>query len=214
MEENMDILNPEQPDNTRVLIVNWLKFLLTVQIISMTVSVLSTLFMSLSGGILTKLTGLASKALSLCVMVAMFRLSSANVRYRKAFIASVISAIGTIAENLTIGPNHMLVISLVSFAGSIAGLVAVYQEYRGHSEIAADAGDSELSRKWCSLFVWQVVVGVVISAITVFSVGIGAAAEAEMTNFVAILVSIAMIPGLVLQVIYLRYLKKTLAIIE
>lgn len=214
MEENMEILNPEQPRDTRVLIVKWLKFLLTVQMTSWAVSVLSTLFMSLSGGVLIQLTGVAGKVLTLCVMAALFKLSSVNVRYRIAFIALLISAIGTIAESLIIAPNLMLVISLVSFAGSIAGLVAVYQEYHGHIEVASDAGDSELSRKWCSLFVWQVVIGVVISLISISVSVLGVAADADLEKLVRLLVPVISIPGFILEAIYIYYLKKTLALYE
>ena len=102
----------------------------------------------------------------------------------------------------------------VASIGSIAGLVAVYQEYHGHSEIAGDAGDSELSRKWCRLFVCQIVVGVVISLISISVSVLGVAADADMVKLASLLVPVISVPGLVLEAVYICYLKKTLALFE
>lgn len=214
MEEMIDLKNREEPENVRDVLVKWLKFLLAVQLIDLVVSAVVELVLLVPVGGIGTLADWVGKTLKLCVIVAMFRLSAVNQRYRKAFVAYLIAAIGTLAESLTVGPGLALAVSLISLAGSIAGLVAVYQEYYGHGEIAEAAGDPNLSRKWNSLFVWQIVVGLVISLITVSSVMIGAAADAEMTRLVSILVPIVMIPGILLQVVYLRYLKKTLALIE
>lgn len=214
MEEMITLKNQKEPEYGWDVLVKWLKFLLAVQLTQLAVSIVAVLFLLIPVGGIRILADWVGKVLTLCMIMAMFRLSDANQRYRKAFIAHLIVAIGAIAESLTIGPGLALAVSLISLAGSIAGLVAVYQEYYGHGEIAEAAGDSNLSRKWNSLFVWQIVVGLVISLITVFSVMIGAAADAQMTRLVSILVPIAMIPGIILQIIYLRYLKKTLALIE
>lgn len=214
MEEMIDVNNPEAHEYDRDVMAKWLKFLFTVQLVDLAVSVVVALVLLVPAGGIGTLADWVSRAVTLCVIVAMFRLSAANQRYRKAFIAYLIAAIGTIAESLSVDPGLALVFSLISLVGSIAGLVAVYQEYYGHGEIAESAGDSDLSRKWNSLFVWQIVVGLVISLVTVSSVMIGAAADAEMTKLVSIIVPIVMIPGILLQVIYLRYLKKTVALIE
>lgn len=214
MEEMLERRTPIGSDNAIPVLVKWLKYLIVIQFINLAVSILSMPALIPGSDLLGKLIMLINYGTAVCVIVILFQLSAVNEHYRKAFIAAVISAVGTVSERIPVGPKLALVASLVSLAGTVAGLVADYQEYHGHSEVAKTAGDLNLSQRWKSLFVWQVVVGLVISAITVFSVGIGAAAEAEMTRLVAILVCVAMIPGLFLQVVYLRYLKKTLALVE
>ena len=211
MDEMMDLRNQ---DDNRELLTKWLKLLLTVQIVSLAVSVVSTMLLLVPVGGLAKLTDLLGKVLGFCVILVLYKLSPVNERYRFAFIASLVAAAGTIAEQLTFGPGLALVVSLVSLAGSIGGIVALYQEYHGHSEIAEAAGASDLSRKWCSLFVWQFVVGLVISGVTIMVTMIGVAAETDLVRLVAILVPVVSVPALALEAVYLTYLKKTLALVE
>ncbi len=211
MDEMMDLRNQ---DDNRELLTKWLKLLLTVQIVSLAVSVVSTMLLLVPVGGLAKLTDLLGKVLSLCVIVVLYKLSPVNARYRFAFIASLVAAAGTIAEQLTFGPGLALVVSLVSLAGSIGRIVALYQEYHGHSEIAEAAGAPELSRKWCSLFVWQFVVGLVISGVTIMVTMIGVAAETDLVRLITILVPVVSVPALALEAVYLTYLKKTLALVE
>ena len=122
--------------------------------------------------------------------------------------------VGSLAEKLTFGSGLAMVVSLVSFAGSIGGIVALYQEYYGHSEIAQMGRAPELRRKWCSLFLWQIAAGIIISLVTVSTAMIGAAAETDMVKLVSILVPVVSVPALALEAVYLSYLKKTLALFE
>ena len=209
-----EMMNLRNQDNGRNLLTQWLKLLLTVQTVSLAVSVVSMMLLLVPVGGLAKLMDLLGKVLGICVILVLYKLSPVNERYRFAFIASLIATAATIAEQVTFGPGLALVVSLVSLAGSIGRIVALYQEYHGHSEIIEAAGASELTRKWCSLFVWQFVVGLVISGVTIMVCMIGAAAETDMVRLVTVLVPIVSIPGLALEAVYLTYLKKTLALLE
>lgn len=198
MEENMELVYQDGGDNAKALLAKWLKFLLTVQLVSIAVSVISVF------GILGTLIQLVSIGVSVCVMVALFQLSAVNERYRKAFIFTVVQVIGTVGSLLMAN-------LLFSLAISVGGLVAMYQQYQGHSEVT-ESEDPDLSRKWHSLFIWQLVVGVILGLLSVVAAVIGVAAGAEVTALVAVVVAIATTPSLILQVIYLLYLKKTLAL--
>ena len=164
MNEMMDTQNS---NDHRDLLVKWLKLLLSVQTFSLAVSAVSMALMLVPVGGAAKLIELLAKVLNICVIVILYNLSPVNRRYRFAFIASLIAMVGSLAEKLTFGPGLAMVVSLVSFAGSIGGIVAMYQEYYGHSEIAQMGRAPELRRKWRSLFVWQIVVGVLVSLVTV-----------------------------------------------
>ena len=148
------------------------------------------------------------------IQLLLYNLSPVNRRYRYAFVASLIAMVGSLAEKLTFGPGLAMVVSLVSFAGSIGGIVALYQEYYGHSEIAQMGRAPALRRKWCSLFVWQIVVGILISLVTFAVAMIGSAAEADLFKLVSNLVPVVSVPALALEAVYLSYLKKTLALYE
>lgn len=201
MTENQELfVQPEEQGNGRALLVKWLKFLFTVQLVSFAVSVVS-LF-----GILNALTQWVSIGLAVCVVVAMFQLGSVNERYRKAFIFTVVQLVGTLGGLLL--PN-----TIFSLVTSIGSFVAAYQQYQGHSEIT-EAGDSVLSRKWHSLFIWELVVGVIAGVISIVAAVIGGLAGAETAALVSIVLAIVALPTLGLQVLYLLYMKKTLALLE
>ena len=200
MEERTELVYQDGTDHAKELLAKWLRFLLTVQLVSFAVSVVSLI------GILGTLTQLVSIGLSVCLIVALFQLSAVNERYRKAFIFTVVQVIGTVGSLLM---TNMI----FTLASSVGGLVAMYQQYQGHSEITAPA-DPVLSRKWHSLFIWQLVVGVVITIISVAAVLIVVTASGDTAALTMFVVALATIVSLALQVIYLRYLKKTLALFE
>ena len=69
-----------------------------------------------------------------------------------------------------------------------------------------------LSGKWGRLFTWELVVGIITVfgtiAATVVGIGMGSALEA----LIGIVLLLAVIPGIALEVLYLVYLKRTLAL--
>ena len=88
-----------------------------------------------------------------------------------------------------------------------------YQEYHGHSEIAAQ-WDEKLAKKWRNLFVWEVVIALVTSVFSVFGTVILVATEMLTDTITTVIIALTTGIGLVLEGLYLLYMKRTLALIE
>ncbi len=97
----------------------------------------------------------------------------------------------------------------IMIAINICGLIGLYQEFNGHAEILLTI-DSKLSKKWHTLFNWNVfgsIVVVIISAPILVLVGIVTFADENiMGMFAAVLVAGF---SIIIQAVYLIYLKRT-----
>ena len=172
----------------------WLPVLFTIHLISLPLTFLA----AVTGWrtILTWITGVLSTG----SILALFRLTPENQRYRTAAIFSCIVFFGNMINPLGGGVILSLVVSVCS-------IIAMYQEYVAHSELCAGI-DAVLSRKWHSLFTWKLIVGLLSgflsSAGVVIAVLVGMDSEAIVTVAVVFIgaVSAAM------EVFYLCYLRR------
>ena len=198
MSDNVEIMRNCDYENAAPLLSKWLKFLFLTQIMNVAVSVAGAI------GVPSGITGVVSIVLTGCLLYAMFQLSAVNERYRKAFVFGVVQLAASICSRLFSSDGFSLVISICS-------LCAVYQQYHGHAEVTSNL-DEVLSGKWGRLFTWELVVGIITVfgtiAATVVGIGMGSALEA----LIGIVLLLAVIPGIALEVLYLVYLKRTLAL--
>ena len=137
------------------------------------------------------------------MVVCMFRLAPVNERYQKAGILRT-AWLGCMLASLVFLP------SILVLAASILSIIAVYQEYSAHSEVVADK-DAKLSRNWHSLFNWSIVTGLLVSFGSMVTALIASFAGVEITKITAIVTGILGIPQLVIEIVYLLYLKKMLS---
>ncbi len=176
--------------------VKWLKYLLYVGIAALVNSLLGIFGL---GG-LSRWIGLALGAATLYLM---FRLIGSNGRYQKAVLFSGVSLV-----------ISLLNIQLVALAGSICAIVGQYQEYLAHGELIADR-DPKLAEKWSGLFWLQFGVELITVLLMGLIVGIlVAAANMEAAVVTALITVIAAVLSVILKVLYLSYLKKTIALLE
>lgn len=174
----------------------WLRYLLYVGIAAMANSLLG---LFLPG----KLSTWIGFAVSAATVYLLFRLISANARYKTAALCS--------GANLIIG---VLNITVLSLASSIFAIVAQYQEYQAHSELIAER-DPKLAGKWSSLFWLQFGVELIMILLTGLFVGVLVAASgmdaAVVTGLVTVIVAVF---SVVLKVLYLSYLNRTVKLLE
>lgn len=144
----------------------------------------------------------------MAVMVfAMFKLAPANGRYKKAGIQRAIVLVLTIATDLL---HSGAVLTLI--AGTLA-IVADYQEYHGHSELIEEE-DHQLSGKWTSLFMWSIVVGLILGFASTAAGVLAAVAGVDTETAALVIAAAMMIPEYIIDIFYILYLKKMIALFE
>lgn len=174
--------------------VKWLRILFYVHIASIVLSLISLL--PIHNGFTTWI----SRAITAAVVICLFQLAPASDRYKKAAVFSAVSLGLNLAATL-------LLTSLLTLSASILSILATYQEYSGHSDMVARA-DPKLSRRWHSLFNWQIIVGVLTAVVSMVAVVALAALEMNTTAITAIVVGALSLVSVVLSVLYLVYLNR------
>lgn len=183
------------------LLTKWLRVLMYIAIVSIVNSVISILPI-----IPASVTTWISRGIMVAMVVCMFRLAPVNERYQKAGILRAVW-LGCMIASLVFIP------SILVLAASVLSIIAVYQEYSAHSEVVADK-DAKLSRNWHSLFNWSIVTGLLVGFGSVVTALIASFAGVEITRITGIVTGILGIPQLVIEIVYLLYLKKMSAIFD
>ena len=183
------------------LLTKWLRALVYIAIVSIVNSVISILPI-----IPASVTTWISRGIMVAMVVCMFRLAPVNERYKKAGILRAVW-LGCMIASLVFLP------SILILTASILSIIAVYQEYSAHSEVVADK-DAKLSRNWHSLFNWSIVTGLLVGFGSVVTALIASFAGVEITRITAIITGILSVPQLVIEIVYLLYLKKMSAIFD
>ena len=186
----------DSTDDYKPLLTKWLKYLIYTHIAGIGCTLVSGIpFLSIAAGWI-------STAISAVLIVILFQLGPVCARYRKAAIFSgVVLAAGLLSKT---------VLSLVI---SVCSLVAVYQEYQGHSEIVAEL-DPALSGRWNSLFHIQLFAGIIGAVAASASVLIGVMANMDEQSLAKIVAFCILALDTVLKLIYIRYLVQTEKIFE
>ena len=139
------------------------------------------------------------------IVFAMFQLAPANERYKKAAIQrAIVLVLSVVTDILHSGAVLTLIVGTLS-------IVADYQEYHGHSELIEEK-DHQLSGKWTSLIMWSIVVGLLLGFTSTAAGMFAAMAGIDTMKATIMIAAILAIPQYVIEIIYILYLKKMVAI--
>lgn len=180
-------------ENQRDFFVKWMKCLFYVQIASGVAGLISAVPV-LDGVVLW-----VNRILSIATVVVLFKMAPLNARYKKA---AIFSCVGLVLATLTDMGALLL-------AALICSLVATYQEYCGHAEMI-ESKDVGLSKKWHSLFNWQIFSGIIVGLLGGMLVVVGVVAF-PVSQEILTSITLALTNGvdLILWIIYLILLKRT-----
>jgi len=184
------------------LITKWLHVLMYIAIASLINSIINFLPF-----VPAAVTTWISRGILVVMVVCMYKLSTINERYRKAWIMRASMLVCTLITAI------LFVSSFLTLAASILSIIAVYQEYNAHSELIADK-DSKLSRKWHSLFTWSLIAGILVGFGSTVTVLILTMLETDVVRLTAIIVGILSVPQMILDLVYMLYIKKMISILE
>lgn len=187
-------------NENRIDLAKWLRILIYIAIARIIITLVG-----IPAFIPTAFTAWISRILMAGMVFAMVKLSPANDRYKKTGIQLAVVLVLTIATELF---NTGAVLTLIA---GILSIVAEYQEYHGHSELIEEK-DHQLSRKWTSLFMWSIVVGLVLGFAST-AAGVFVAQAGVDTEKAAVMIAVAlMIPEYIIDIFYILYLKKMIAL--
>lgn len=181
------------------LLTRWLRVLMYIAIVSIVNSVIN--FLPIVPAAVTTWIG---RGIMVAMVVCMFRLAPVNARYQKAGIMRAVML------GCTLITAFLYTFSILTLATSILSIIALYQEYSAHSELVAEK-DPKLSRQWHSLFNWSIVAGLLVGFGSVVAALISTMMGADAVRTTSIVVGIIGVPQLVIEVVYLLYLKKMIA---
>ena len=189
-------------EENRIDFAKWLRVLMYIAIAG-----LVNTFIGIPSFVPSVITSWISRILIAVMVFTMLKLAPANDRYKKTGIQLAIVLILTIATELL---NTAAVLTLIA---GILSIVAEYQEYHGHSELIEEK-DHQLSGKWTRLFMWSIVVGLILGFAST-AAGVLAAVAGVDTETAAVLIAAAMmIPEYIIDIFYILYLKKMIALFE
>ena len=192
----------ENMENRFEVPVKWLRVLMYIAIASLINSVINNLPF-----VPSTVTTWISRGIMVAMIVCMFQLAPVSERYKKAGIMRAVMLVCTLITAFVKGT------SILTLAASILSIIAVYQEYNAHSELIADK-DSRLSGKWHSLFGWSLVAAVLVGFGSTVTVLILSFMGMDTVRLTAIIIGILSIPQMILDVVYMMYIKKMISAFE
>ena len=157
-------------------------------------------------------TAWVNKGITAIGIWCLFQLPKVNPRYRTAAITRAGALICGLLT-LPVNTSGLGLSSILMLVGSTCTWITDYQEYHGHSEIAAQ-WDEKLAKKWRDLFVWEVVVALGTSIVSLFGTIILAATGMLTDTITTVVILLTTVLGLVLEGLYLLYMKQTLELLE
>ena len=187
------------------LLQKWLKVLFYAQIASMAITVINAV------SYLDNITAWILKALNVITLWSLFQVKAVNPRYRTAAIAYLGALICGLLTT-TVNTNVLGFSSILMLIGSGCSWVTTYQEYHGHGELVKEM-DAKLGKRWNNLFVWEIVVGLAISFVSILATTMMVAAGTLTDTITAIVLALATITNLALEALYLLYMKRTLTLL-
>ena len=182
-------------------IIKWLRVLMYIAITSL-VNSLANYIPFVPADVTTWI----SRAIMVAMILCMFQLAPVNRRYKTAAILRAIW-LGT----LLVGTMLHIPATLV-LGTSILSVIAVYQEYHGHSEVIEEL-DTDLSRKWNSLFIWSFMAPLLLSLGSSLAMVTATFMNLDVAKITAITTGIMRVPQYIIDVVYLLYLKKMIGIL-
>ena len=200
MTENHEIIpTPAEPEAVRPP-AKWLQYLFYVNIAAGLLSLTAFIPVTLT------VTVWISHILTVATAVCLYCLAAANPRYRKAAIMTAVALGLQILSKLGLT-------SLLTLTASILTIIASYHELYGHSEVVKQA-DPKLAGNWRSLFVWQIVIGVLSGFSSVAAVVIMVLADMDQAQIVQLVTGAIVLVSLIPGILRLVYLHRTIRIFQ
>lgn len=178
--------------------VKWLQYLLYVHIAALALS--TTALISVPLTVTTWLSHILTAGTAVCI----YGLAAANPRYRKAAILTAAALVLQILSKLALT-------SLLTLIGSVLTIIASYQEFYGHSEVLEQT-DPKLAGKWRSLFLWQILIGVLSGLSSVTAVVIMVLANMDQNQIIQLVTNAIVLVALIPGILYLVYLRRMVRI--
>ena len=139
--------------------------------------------------------------LSVGSIFCLYQLIPMNERYQKAVLFSGIATIFTLITNFGI-------LVVLSIPLMVCTMIGEYQQFFGHAEILLTI-DNKLSKKWHTLFMWNVFGPMIIFFVTPLLIVIPVVMELFDENVISMLTTmIANGFVVILQLVYVIYLKR------
>lgn len=151
-------------------------------------------------GVFTETSAVAvvvGRLISACMVFMLLRLAPAGSRYRNAAIFRGVELGFALLRTFVSG-------TLIAAGGSVFSMCAVYQEYIAHSEALSER-DPKLAKKWERLFIWIIVYNVLVLPVEFLFM---------LPTVGEIAVSVVMLLGMALNVLYLVYLRRMRKLFE
>lgn len=187
-------------EEDRIDFAKWLRVLMYISIAG-----LVNTFIGIPSWIPLVITSWISRILMAIMVFTMFKLAPANSRYKKAGIQRTIILVLTIATDI------LLAGAVLALIAGILAIIADYQEYHAHSELIEEK-DRQLSGKWTSLFMWSILVGLILGFASTAAGIFAAMADIDTMKATILIAAILAIPQYVIEIIYILYLKRMVAI--
>ncbi len=194
MNGNMEVKNG--------LVTKWLKILAYISLASILNSLISLIPI-----VPAAVTTWVSRGITVAAIFSLFQLAPVNNRYQKA------GRFRAIMLGCSLVAAYLFTSSILTLAASVFSIIAVYQEYSAHSELIADK-DNKLSGKWHSLFNWGIVAAVLVSFGSIIAVLIVTMLQMDAVTITAGIVGILSVPQLVIDVVYILYLKRMVDLMQ
>ena len=178
--------------NNKELFLNWMQNLFYVQCVALALALIAKLpFIGSWFNWVIRITTIAT-------IFMLYKLSPLNKRYLKSAIFMGVTILTSI---------FLKGLGILAIVSVICSIIAVYQEYMGHSEVIKEV-DSKLSKKWNSLFNWELWGGFLIGGVTapiVVAIGLLGNSNVELaTNVVTVVTTCFTI---ILDIVYLMIMK-------
>ena len=187
-------------EENRIDFVKWLRVLMYIALAGLVYTLVG-----IPSFIPVAITTWISRILMAVMAFSMFKLAPVNDRYKKAGIQRVIVLVLTVVADL------LHVTAAVALVTGILSIIADYQEYHGHSELIEEK-DHQLSGKWTSLFMWSIIAGLVLGFTSTATAMFTAMAGVDTMKATILIAAILAIPQSVIEILYILYLKKMVAI--
>ena len=181
--------------------IRWLRSLLYVHIALLAATCVS--WLPMQDLWLTWLKRVLMLGAALCLV----QLSRVNFHYKQAALFYILRVTCLLAGSLVFS------FYILALAGSVFSILAVYQEYHGHSQLVAEK-DDDLSQKWSRFFGWALLVEILVSFLSSVVSVIMALMNWDAGNITTLVVAVQLVPSLFIEVFYLIYMNRTVRLLE
>jgi len=200
MTDQYEIMPPSEEAPTATLSPMWLRSLFYIHIASLALSLVTVVWLN------NPVTPWINHALSAGIVLCLLKLAPASSRYRTAAILTAAVLGCTLLSKLALG-------TLMNLAASVLAIIAAYQELHAHGE-AVEEKDPKLSRKWCALFLWQLLIGILAGFASTAATVILVLADMDEAQITQLIVTAIGLVSLIPSILYLVYLRRTIRLFE